>query len=234
MAKVIVLQTFPASESRVTMAWLISIFGTSSTSAVVTNFPSARASASCPTEGLANAVVGGWSINWSCHPAGGQPITIPCPTATAAGTSCHAHRHWTNPIDALGLHNVTQFLNPGAFNQPCVLGAGGASTAAASGMHSFDRPWLPWVAIRRRLPDQDFIRLDFSIFKDFQLTERFTLAVPFRVLQHSQPPELQRSGISAATVLSRSAGRPTTPVRTLEKLGLLAMLRTIRDRSSSR
>ena len=41
------LQTFQVSESTVIMVWLVSIFGMSSTSAAVTNFLSARASASC-------------------------------------------------------------------------------------------------------------------------------------------------------------------------------------------
>ena len=56
--------------------------GTSSTSAAVTNFPSARASATWPMAGgLSNAVVGGWSLNSSATLQGGQPLR------------CHVLRH---------------------------------------------------------------------------------------------------------------------------------------------
>ena len=41
--------------------------------------------------GLANAVLGGWSLNWAATLQGGQPFTIPCATnPVAAGTACNA------------------------------------------------------------------------------------------------------------------------------------------------
>ncbi len=38
---------------------------------------------------LGNAVVGGWTINWITTLQGGQPLSLSCPTATTAGTSCN-------------------------------------------------------------------------------------------------------------------------------------------------
>ncbi len=35
---------------------------------------------------LSNALIGGWSVNWSATLQDGQPVTLPCPTGTAQGT----------------------------------------------------------------------------------------------------------------------------------------------------
>jgi hypothetical protein len=133
--------------------------------------------------GLANAVAGGWSINWAATLQGGQPFAIPCPTSTTAGTTCRAI---VTGDPYAGPHNVTQFLNPGAFNQPCVLGAGGIPTAAPTGCV----PLSGLGAIGgdpTQVAGPGFHRLDFSLFKDFQLSERFKLQFRsefFNILNH--------------------------------------------------
>jgi hypothetical protein len=133
--------------------------------------------------GLTNLVAGGWSINWAATLQGGQPFSIPCPTSTTAGTICRAI---VTGDPYAGPHNVTQFLNPGAFNQPCVLGAGGAPTAAPAGC-------IPLTGLGAlggdptQVAGPGFHRLDFSLFKDFQLTERFKLQFRsefFNILNH--------------------------------------------------
>src|SRR5260370_7258724 len=92
--------------------------------------------------GVANVVAGGWSLNWAATLQGGQPFAIPCPTSTTAGTTCRAI---VTGDPYAGPHNVTQFLNPGAFNQPCVLGA---ATAAPTRYVPLPRP----APIRRAPP----------------------------------------------------------------------------------
>jgi len=130
--------------------------------------------------GLANAVAGGWSINWAATLQGGQPFAIPCPTSTTAGTTCRAI---VTGDPYAGPHNVTQFLNPGAFNQPCVLGA---PTTTPTGCVP-----LSGIGALGGDPTQvagpGFHRLDFSLFKDFQLSERFKLQFRsefFNILNH--------------------------------------------------
>jgi Carboxypeptidase regulatory-like domain/TonB dependent receptor len=137
--------------------------------------------------GLENAVVGGWSINWSSTLEGGQPVTISCPQTTAAGLGCGALFVKGQSVK-IGLHDIpsptptdpTNSLlglysnGSAAFNQPCVIGTNGqpeanlpigcvplAGTAALGGIVQLDGP--------------TFKRVDFSTFKDFALSERFKL-----------------------------------------------------------
>jgi hypothetical protein len=127
--------------------------------------------------GALNKLVGGWSINWSSTFQGGQPIAIGCPTQTAAGIACGAL--FTGQPLKLGLHTDANGLlsfygNPGAFTQPCALGAGGVpivgspagclpltGTAALGGVTKVEGP--------------GFHRADISFFKDLPLNERFRL-----------------------------------------------------------
>src|SRR5580704_7141920 len=75
---------------------------------------------------LTNAIVGGWSGNWIVTLQGGQPITMRCPSATTAGTSCN-DVNVPGQSQQLGLHidsnkKISWFGNPKAFQQPCLLG----------------------------------------------------------------------------------------------------------------
>ena len=64
-----------------------------------------------------NALIGGWSVNWSATLQGGQPITLPCPSGTAQGTNCY-DLVVKGQSPKLGLHTDSQgklswFGNPG-------------------------------------------------------------------------------------------------------------------------
>ncbi len=94
------------------------------------------------------------------------------------------------PLD-LGLHNdanglLSWFGNPAAFTQPCVLGTGGVpepNTPAGC------TPLTGSAALGgvTQVAGPGFHRLDFSVFKDIPINERFRLqfrAEFFNILNH--------------------------------------------------
>jgi hypothetical protein len=135
--------------------------------------------------GFVDKIVGGWSINWSSTFQGGQPISIGCPSSTAASLGCGA-LYTGQPLD-LGLHNdsnglLSWFGNSGAFNQPCVLGSNPPAPIGCV-------PLTGAAALGgvTQVPGPGFNRLDFSIFKDIPLSERFRLqfrAEIFNIFNH--------------------------------------------------
>ena len=40
--------------------------------------------------GVTNAIVGGWSLNWIATLEGGQPLRLNCPVSTTSGTNCNS------------------------------------------------------------------------------------------------------------------------------------------------
>ena len=149
---------------------------------------------------LANAVVGGWSVNWIVTAQGGQPITLSCPTTTAAGTSCYDVRvPGQNP--KLGLHldsngKLNWFGNPAAFQQPCPLGAAttpGCIPMSGSGVLGGNSATTTGPGIRK---------FDFSAFKAIPINERFSMqfrAEFFNILNHPNfnAPNFGGNGVTA-------------------------------------
>ena len=145
-------------------------------------------------KGFANGLLGGWSVNALATLEGGQPVTIGCPVGTTAGTNCYALQV-PGQSQKLGLHidtngQLSWFGNPAAFNQPCELGGAPGATFPIIGSPAGCLP-LNGVGALGGGPgttvSPGFHRLDFSAFKDFKLTERFTLqfrAEFFNILNH--------------------------------------------------
>jgi len=139
--------------------------------------------------GWQSQVIGGWSMNWSTTLQGGQPITIYCPSAVAAGLACGALRVQGQALK-LGLHTdangkLSWYGNPAAFNQPCTLGPGGTPTNKPAGCV----PLTGFAALGAidQVPGPGFHRLDFSIFKNFDVSERYKLQFRtemFNILNH--------------------------------------------------
>jgi hypothetical protein len=126
--------------------------------------------------GFADKAVGGWSIVFSTTLQGGQPIALGCPSRTASNLNCGDL--FTGQPLKLGLHNdangkVSWFGNPGAFVQPCVLGASGPEANTPTGC----TPLTGAAALGgvTRVEGPGFHRLDFSLFKEFRFAERFRL-----------------------------------------------------------
>ena len=138
-------------------------------------------------------LVGGYSFQYLATLQGGQPITIPCPTATTSGTNCNAFLvpgqdpklHVTLPTVG-GKLTPTWINNPAAFQQPCTLGFNGPITNSPAGCI----PLTGFAALGGKpslIPGPGFHRFDFSFFKDLNVTERYRLQFRsefFNILNH--------------------------------------------------
>jgi len=130
----------------------------------------------------AEMLIGGWSTNWILTLDTGQPQTIGCTKTTGAGTGCYALYTGADPYG--GKHNVSQYYNPAAFADPPVVTAVGQTD------------FSPLGGGNTQVSGPPLRRLDFSIFKSFQVTEnkRFEFrAESFNLTNHpafSQPGSL--------------------------------------------
>ncbi len=162
-----------------------------------------------------NAVVGGWAVNWIVTLQGGQPISLTCPTATTAGTGCFDVNVAGQSQD-LGLHTDSQgklnwFGNPKAFQQPCQLGPNGPLTNSPAGCIP-----LTGSAVLGGSPatttGPGFHRLDFSLFKNIPINQRFSMQFRtefFNILNHPNfnAPNFGGNGVVAVS----NSGNFTSP-----------------------
>ena len=156
---------------------------------------------------LVDTVVGGWSTNWIVTLQGGQPITLGCPNGTTSGTSCddvkvsgQSQELKLHPEVINGQKYQVWFHNPAAFQQPCLLGADAASQPAGCITPSTTFGYLGGNI--STVTGVGFHRLDFSAFKAFQLTERFSMqfrAEFFNILNH---PNFNNPGFGGNGVVS--------------------------------
>jgi hypothetical protein len=118
--------------------------------------------------GPLNQVVGGWQMNWILTLRDGYPFSVPCSVDTAnEGTSqnilgwvgCYADLTPGQNIIG-GKHDVNQWINPLAFHNP----------PAATAISRTDFAALGGMGLQAVGPG--FHRLDFSLFKEFQTTEK--------------------------------------------------------------
>jgi hypothetical protein len=130
--------------------------------------------------GITNQLIGGWSTVWLATLQDGQPITINCPDSTATDVGCYVMR---TGDPKLGLHNVpgvglSWIGNNQAFTEPCPLGAGGVPDTT---VHPNNIPCVPLSGLQvlggpfTQIAGPGFHRLDFSLFKNFPITERIRM-----------------------------------------------------------
>ena len=126
-------------------------------------------------------LVGGWSTNWITTLEGGQPITLQCDDGPAAGVGCYdfiipgVNRHGSGAPD--------HFLNPAAFTQPCPPPSFSQPSTCISGITGLGL--LGGTASQVSGPGIG--TFDFSMFKDFRLSERFRMQFRsefFNILNH--------------------------------------------------
>jgi hypothetical protein len=157
--------------------------------------------------GVKDKLIGGWSVIWSATLQGGQPITLNCPSSTAQGTGCYDLLTGQSP--RLGLHTdangkLAWYGNPAAFAQPCPLGAGGApDTAKVAGC-------VPLAGLGAlggagtQIPGPGFHRLDFSLFKDIPINERFRLQFRTEIFNIFNHPNFNAPGFGGNGVVAVS------------------------------
>ncbi len=160
--------------------------------------------------------MGGWSANWIATLEGGQPLNIGCWDGVTDDTGCNALRV-AGQSQKLGMHLVPQSSgpakpywlgNPAAFTQPCRLTTSGPDTTTPAGCVP-----LTGFAVLGSKPGQTltpgFHRLDYSMFKGFQLSDRFSMqfrAEFFNILNH---PNFNAPGFGGNGVVS--VGGSTNP-----------------------
>ena len=135
------------------------------------------------SSGFLNAVVGGWDANWIVTLQDGQPGTVPCAIATTSGFGCYALKVPGVDLYA-GKHNQDQWMNPAAFQTPPV-----ATTIGQT-------DYSPLGGAPAQFRGPGFHRMDFSLFKQFQLTERFRMEFRSEFFNLTNHPNFSNPGYS--------------------------------------
>lgn len=140
------------------------------------------------SNGVVNAIVGGWSANWILTLEDGQPGTVPCAITTTTGLGCNA---LMVPGQGLyeGAHNVNHWLNPNAFASPPV-----ATTIGQT-------DYAPLGGAPTQFFGPGFHRLDFSLFKNFQINERFRLEFRSEFFNLTNTPNFSPPGFGGNGVV---------------------------------
>jgi hypothetical protein len=144
-----------------------------------------------------NAVLGGWAVNWIAAMQGGQPITLGCNGGGgAAGLGCNALRV-PGQSAKLGITKDTNnlprwFGNAAAFTNPatCTSNSGCTSAVLGGGPATTIGPGLH--------------NLDFSAFKGFQLSDRFSMQFRMEVFNIVNHPNFNAPGFGGNGVVSIS------------------------------
>jgi len=161
------------------------------------------------TEGWKDMVVGGWSVQWIMTLQDGQPITLNCPNGTTQSLGCGAL--FTGQPLKLGLHTdsngkLSWFGNPAAFTQPAPCTTVGACDVSALGGVT-------------QVPGPGFHRLDFSIFKNFPITERFKLQFRTEIFNLTNHPNFNAPGFGGNGVVAISGSTDYTSGSTFGEIG---------------
>jgi hypothetical protein len=146
--------------------------------------------------GPVNAVLGGWQTIWNFVAEGGQPLTIGCPYGTTGNLGCTAML--VPGKSPYGSGAPDHYLNASAFTQPCP--APGFSQPAQCVDVGTGIGLLGGGDTQVSGPGIN--RLDFSLFKQFRLSERYRLEFRsefFNILNHPtfNPPNFGGNGVVA-------------------------------------
>ena len=107
---------------------------------------------------ISGKVLGGWTLNWVGTYASGPPVTIPCTVQTTTGAGCDALLVPGAKIN-YGKHNVDQFWNPLAFQNPYA-----AQTTGQSDL-------TPLGGAPMQAEGPNLLRLDVALRRSFRIAE---------------------------------------------------------------
>jgi hypothetical protein len=138
---------------------------------------------------VVNAIIGGWDTNGILTEEDGQPGTVPCPVTTTSGFGCNADRIPGVSPNA-GPHNVNQWLNPAAYTNPPV-----ATTIGQS-------DYSPLGGAPSNFRGPGFHRFDFSLFKQFPVTERYRVEFRAEFFNLTNHPNFSNPGFSGNGVVA--------------------------------
>jgi Carboxypeptidase regulatory-like domain/TonB dependent receptor len=144
--------------------------------------------------GVADKIVGGWSVQWITTLQDGQPIRLSCANNTLQQVNCGAL--FTGQPLKLGIQDVTidgkkyisWFGNPGAFTDPATCAAGACTFANLGGVTQVAGP--------------GFHRLDFSIFKDIPFNEKRKLQFRTEIFNITNHPNFNAPGFGGNGVVA--------------------------------
>jgi len=147
--------------------------------------------------GIANAILGGWPMNWITTLQGGQPINFGCHSGTTSGLGCDdvlvGSPHLGIKVTTLGgYHGPFWIGNQAAFSQPCQLGGSPGSLTPITGPGAVQNcvPLNGSAALGSKpgqISGPGIHRFDYSMFKDFNITERYRVQFRsefFNILNH--------------------------------------------------
>jgi hypothetical protein len=117
---------------------------------------------------LANAVLGGWQMNWIYTYQSGNWFGVPCTSNALSTFACYAN---VTGDPYAGARNVNNWLNPSAFENPAKPVAG-VDYDPDTGV-LFDQTNFSWLGSARNnsLQGPSFHNVDFSVFKEFHASE---------------------------------------------------------------
>jgi hypothetical protein len=176
--------------------------------------------------GVLNQVVGGWQTVWNLTLEGGQPFTIPCVSGTNNTVTCEAMI--VPGVSPYGKGAPDNYLNANYFTQPCP--APGftrpSQCVPLSGIPTLTAPasnlaqplsCTPLSACRGLLGGEEgqvtgpgISRLDFSVFKNFRLSERSRMEFRAEFFNLTNHPTFNFPGFSGNGVVAVSGSTTYT------------------------
>jgi hypothetical protein len=154
---------------------------------------------------LVDAFLGGWKTNWILTLQDGQPYTVHCINSTTSGFGCNALLVPGQSVYA-GPHNVDQWLNAAAFQDP----------PAATAIGQTDRTPLGGAATQFVGPG--FHRLDFSLFKSFRISETTSIEFRSEFFNLTNHPNFSAPGFSGNGVVAAPGALDYTNPSTFGKI----------------
>jgi hypothetical protein len=173
--------------------------------------------------GIANAVLGGWATNWILTLQGGQPVNFTCPTGVASGEGqCNDYlASGQSPQLGIKSHVIDGAPRPfwvnnaKAFNQGCELSDAGGPIAPDPASVAGCLPLSGAAALGPppgQIPGPGFHRLDFSAFKNFQITERISTQFRAEFFNIANHPNFNAPGFGGNGVVAiGGSGNYTDP-----------------------